>query len=147
MFRKLLYIVAFLPVFAFGASTGERLVNTFWQNAQAKNYTAIAPTISNHFAGIARIFYDSSDESVTMTKTQMLQFLEFLDIAEYTITNLQSVRNEHNLVITYDVSVTQAKSPILKSLAGYQYHILFVYERKDHQWKLISASAFPFNLQ
>lgn len=139
MLKKILLPLFFLPVLAFSAS-GEELVTRFWNNIAAQDYTHAAGSVSNHFTSTAQTEYYLSDESVTLNKTQFMSYLQGLGITGYTITNLQSVKNVHNYVVTYDITLNLP----IKGRNSNQFHEVYIYERKDDHWKLISASFFPF---
>jgi len=151
MLKKLILMLLLFPALAFSESEGEKLVNKFWKYTVAKRIHKIASTMSPHFQGM----YVSSlcaDGGGSITKQQELQYLLSSNITGFILSNVQTTKNDHIMVVTYDIQLFTTipaahhyKTPTPDPTT--YYHEIFVYSKRVDQWKLVGISFFPFNTE
>lgn len=138
MFKKLIWIILLFPAIAFSESTGEKLINRFWQNTVEKRFDKIDSTISFHFQGM---------HINAITRQKELQYLRTSNITNFVVSNVLTTKNKQSLIVTYDIqlfkSITTAYLPKNLDPISY-YHEIFVYSKYKGTWKLVSLSFFSY---
>jgi len=113
------------------ATSGERLVNLFWQDVKDKKLQQLETHVAPEFMG--------TNEMATLDKSALLEHVSHLDIESFQIGEVQTHSAGGDLVVSYVITL-RLKSPN-SSEAEMHLRMISVWQELRHGWVVIAMSS------
>lgn len=129
MLKQALFLLWCIPFLAFAGSEGEELVKQFWKDAAAKRIHAIDESLTSDFQAL------SPDGAIS--RKRELELLKALPVKRFFLSHVRTTKTGHRMVVTYTITI---KNGSTRSF----FHELYIYVKRNGQWKLAALSFIPF---
>ena len=112
-------------------TSGERLVNLFWEDVKNKKLQELGTHVAPEFIG--------TNEMVTLDKAALLDHISHLDIESFQIGEVQTKSAGRDLIVGY-VMTLRMKSPEGAN-REMRLRMLSVWQELKHGWVVVAMSA------
>lgn len=113
------------------ATSGERLVNLFWQDVKNKNLKQLGTHVAPEFVG--------TNEIATLDKTALLDHVSHLNIDSFQIGEVETRPAGGDMMVSYVITL-RTKSPD-GSPTEMRLRMLSVWQELKHGWVVIAMSS------
>jgi ketosteroid isomerase-like protein len=129
MFRKIIFMLMFLPVLSFADTPrGERLVQQLWNNIQAKRIEKIKEHMSKDFQAL-------DQNGTVLNRYEEVTQIENTIMQSHTLGNIQTTQGENIIVVTYTLDAMEMIDGESTEVTG---PLLSVWKKCDGEWKWVA---------